>query len=381
MTKSLLNKQSITFLFVLGLLVLVSVSILTYMNTRDQTDDHEFISQTFQRTALMDNLYSVLNDAETSRRGYFLSPEREYLENIQLNKITSDSLLKQLRKNSLDNSVQLANADALIPLVNQRFALFNEGIELQDKKGTSIKLHQNIFDKGKILNIDIRNLLNKMKRAEYQSLEKDKDNIETSYQFAFITFIAGIGASCLIFLIVFISLSKRAKYTFALENQEISREELEQIIKERTAEISQINQKLYKKVDELEKMDADLKKSEELYRKLFEQAHDAIVIFSPEDEKVIDVNRRACDLYGFKREEFLSISLSSISKNSVQGKENINLTLEKGYYHNFQSVQYKKDMTEMLMEINASVFMYRGKKVILSINRDITDRILKVPHS
>ena len=166
-----------------------------------------------------------------------------------------------------------------------------------------------------------------------------------------------------------------------MENQEISREELEQIIKERTAEISQINQKLYKKVDELEKMDADLKKSEELYRKLFEQAHDAIVIFSPEDEKVIDVNRRACDLYGFKREEFLSISLSSISKNSVQGKENINLTLEKGYYHNFQSVQYKKDMTEMLMEINASVFMYRGKKVILSINRDITDRILKVPHS
>ena len=58
---------------------------------------------------------------------------------------------------------------------------------------------------------------------------------------------------------------------------------------------------------------------------------------------------------------------------------NIKLTLEKGYYHNFQSVQYKKDMSEMLMEINASVFMYNGKKVILSINRDITDRIFKIP--
>ena len=32
----------------------------------------------------------------------------------------------------------------------------------------------------------------------------------------------------------------------------------------------------------------------------------------------------------------------------------------------------------MLMEINASVFMFKGKPVILSINRDITDRILKV---
>jgi hypothetical protein len=71
--------------------------------------------------------------------------------------------------------------------------------------------------------------------------------------------------------------------------------------------------------------------------------------------------------------------LRSIAKNIKQGEENIRNTLEKGYYHNFQSVQYKKDMTEMLVEINASVFTYNGKKVILSINRDITDRILKVP--
>ncbi|HRE10731.1 MAG TPA: PAS domain-containing protein, partial [Ignavibacteria bacterium] len=89
--------------------------------------------------------------------------------------------------------------------------------------------------------------------------------------------------------------------------------------------------------------------------------------------------RRACDLYGFKREEFIGLSLKTLSKNVKQSLENLNLTLEKGYYHNFQSVHYKKEMTEMLMEINASVFIYNNKKVILSINRDITDRILKVP--
>ncbi len=379
MTKSILNKQSITFLFVLSILVLVSVSILTYMNTKDQTTDHDFIAQTFQRNALIDNVLSMLNDAETSRRGYFLTNDKDFIVNIDANKLTSDSLLIQLRKNSLDNSSQLANAEALIPLVKERFSLFYEGIELQERKGTNIKLHKNIFDKGKIVNIDIRNLANKMKREELKHLEWNKENSASSYTFTYYTFLAGIGASALLFFIVFITLNKRASNSFALENQEISREELEQIVKERTVEISQINQKLYKKVDELQIMDADLKKSEELYRKLFEQAHDAIVIFDPENEKVIDVNRRACDLYGFKREEFLGISLASISKNTNQGRDNIKLTLEKGYYHNFQSVQYKKDMTEMLMEINASVFMYNGKKVILSINRDITDRILKIP--
>ncbi len=380
MTKSLLNKQSITFLFVLGILVLVSVAILTYMNTKDQISDHDYIAQAFQKTSLMDNIITQLNDAETSRRGYYITNDKQFTDDIATNKIISDSLLKQLRLNSLDNANQLSNAEGLIPLVKERFSLFADGIDIQEKKGTNTKLHKNIFDKGKILNIDIRNLINKMKKEELKNLEKKKDISESSYKFTYFTFLSGIFASVLIFLIVFISLNKRARNSFALENHEISREELEQIVKERTAEISQINQKLYKKVDELQKMDADLKKSEELYRKLFEQAHDAIVIFAPEDEKVIDVNRRACDLYGFKRDEFLGLSLATISKNSIQSHVNIKLTLEKGYYHNFQSVQYKKDMSEMLMEINASVFIYNGKKVILSINRDITDRILRIPH-
>ncbi len=379
MSKSILNKQSLIFLFILGIAVLASVSLLTYMNLNDQNNDHDFIQQTFQRAALMDNVYAIVNESETSRRGYFLTGDKQYVADINNNRVIADSLVKQLRSNSLDNASQLANAEALKPMISERFELFNDGIEVQDSKGTNMKFHRNIFDKGKILNIDIKNLLNKMKKEEFRSLEKKKELTESSTQFTFYTFIAGILASILIFIVAFVSLIKKASHTFALENQEISREELEQIVKERTAEISQINQKLYSKIGELEKMEGSLKSAAEQYRKLFEQAHDAIVIFSPEDHKVIEVNRRACDLYGFTREEFIGLSLKNIWKNVPQDEENLKHTVEKGYYHNFQSVHSRKDMNEMLMEINASVFNYRGKKVILSINRDITDRILKVP--
>jgi len=48
------------------------------------------------------------------------------------------------------------------------------------------------------------------------------------------------------------------------------------------------------------------------YRRIFESAHDAIIVFRPEDEQVLNVNRRACEVYGFTREEFLRISLASI---------------------------------------------------------------------
>src|SRR5690349_7339778 len=173
-------------------------------------------------------------------------------------------------------------------------------------------------------------------------------------------------------------LYKKASKVFELESQENTREELESIVRERTAEISQINRKLYGKVDELQKMDKALKQSEQYYRDLFEQAHDAIIIFSPEGETVLDLNDRACELYGFTREEFIGLSLKTISKNVPQGEKHIDNTLKKGYYHNFQSVHYRKNYTEMLMEINASVIDYKGTPAILSINRDITDRILKV---
>lgn len=379
MSKSILNKQAITFIFVIGIIVLISVSLLNFLNLNDQVSDHDFISLTYQRTDLMDNIYSLVNESETARRSYFLSEDKIYIDDINNNKIIIDSLYKQLRTNSLDNPNQLANAEALKPLLNEKFALFKDGIEIQDTKGTNQKFHKNNFDKGKIVSFDIRSLLNRMEKEELRNLEKNKDKAEGSMQFTYYTFLAGVGVSILLFIVVFVSLLKKASQTFALENQEISREELEQIVRERTAEISQINQKLYSKVNELEKLEVNLKISVDIYRRLFEQAHDAIIIFSPENESVIDVNRRACDLYGFTKEEFIGLHLKSISKNPKQEEENLKHTLEKGYYHNFQSVQYKKDMTEMLMEINASVFDYNGRKVILSINRDITDRILKVP--
>lgn len=378
MSKSAINKESLTFIFILGILVLISSSVITYMKSRDQTDDNDFIIQSFTRSALIDNIYMAISEAESSRKGYFITNEKQSLEPFYSSTVSVDSLFKKLRTLSFDNPIQLAKTDTLKTLTAERFLMLREGINIQDSRGTNPNIHKNIFDRGKIIQSNIRNLTARMKLEEQKILAQNKLLAEQSYTFTFITLLGGIIISSAIFIAVFIILRKKASMTFDMENQEITREELEQIVKERTAEISQINQKLYKKVDQLEKTEVALKRSEQYYRMLFEQAHDAIIIFLPEDETVLDVNRRACDLYGLKRDEFIGLSLKSISKNIPQGKENIKSTLQKGYYHNFQSVHYKKDSTEMLIEINASVISFNGKPAILSINRDITDRILKV---
>ena len=116
------------------------------------------------------------------------------------------------------------------------------------------------------------------------------------------------------------------------------------------------------------------RRSEQYYRGLFESAHDAIILFDPDDELVLDVNRRACEIYGLDRDEFVGMSLKDLSDNVERGEEHIASTPEKGFFHHFETEQYRRDGSKMFLEINSSVVEHHGRPVILSINRDITVR-------
>ncbi len=117
-----------------------------------------------------------------------------------------------------------------------------------------------------------------------------------------------------------------------------------------------------------------LRQSEQEYRGLFENAHDAILIFTPEDEIILEVNPQACRLYGFSREEFIGMSLKDLSRDPARGRKAIRKTLLEKKFHNFHTTQFTKDGRELHLEVNASVVNYRGRTAILSINRDITER-------
>ncbi|MEA2602167.1 MAG: two-component system, sensor histidine kinase [Acidobacteriota bacterium] len=118
----------------------------------------------------------------------------------------------------------------------------------------------------------------------------------------------------------------------------------------------------------------ELRKASLDYRRIFENAHDPILIFRPEDERVLNVNRRACEIYGFSREEFLGMSLIDVSENVERGRDQVAQTMENGVFYNFDSVQIRKDGSRMFLEINASSIEYEGQPAILSINRDVTER-------
>lgn len=117
-----------------------------------------------------------------------------------------------------------------------------------------------------------------------------------------------------------------------------------------------------------------LRKSARDYRTLFESASDAILIFDPDGETILEANQRACETYGFAREKLLGMSLKTLRKEAGKGDEPAREVLEKGAVRNLETTHYRSNGTEIEMLVSASVIEYRGQTAILSINRDITRR-------
>lgn len=116
------------------------------------------------------------------------------------------------------------------------------------------------------------------------------------------------------------------------------------------------------------------RRAQQDYRQLFERAFDAIVVFEPDTERVLDVNARACELYGRARDEFLGMSLQSITQDVARGRVVLDRIQREGTLHNYETVQHHKSGAQLLIESNASIVEYQGRPAVLSINRDVTER-------
>jgi diguanylate cyclase (GGDEF)-like protein/PAS domain S-box-containing protein len=116
-----------------------------------------------------------------------------------------------------------------------------------------------------------------------------------------------------------------------------------------------------------------LRTSELQYRQLFETANDAILIFEPETEMILEANRKACEMYGVPRDELIGTSLKSFAREVARGEDLVRQLLRDGSYTNFETVHFRRDGQLLDLLVSASVVTYGGRPAILSIHRDVTE--------
>ena len=118
-----------------------------------------------------------------------------------------------------------------------------------------------------------------------------------------------------------------------------------------------------------------LRKSEETYRTLFEQARDGIEIVD-EEGRYVDCNQKACEMAGFTREEMVGKPVADFldPKDRDSFSQRIDQILQADGLEIYESVNIRKDGVPVDFEISAGVIRLNGRKHALFFLRDITER-------
>ena len=132
-------------------------------------------------------------------------------------------------------------------------------------------------------------------------------------------------------------------------------------------------------VSERKKREEELQRERKRFRKIFNNANDAIYLHKLTEEgmpgEFIEVNDVACEMLGYSREELLKMSPQDIdsSKEADELPEVMEELLEEGDAR-FEMHHQAKDGTEIPVEIYSHLFELEGEERVLSVARDITER-------
>jgi PAS domain S-box-containing protein len=145
------------------------------------------------------------------------------------------------------------------------------------------------------------------------------------------------------------------------------------IYRVRTTAIRKKNIQLLKLYKENISYQKQIIESEKDYKGLFENAHNPIIIIDPETLLIVDVNYSAELLYGYKRDELLKLSLKVLSVEVEDTIHLIQTVIKDQDVKSYITAHRKKDGSEIILNVNASVANYKGKIAIVSLHRDITE--------
>jgi PAS domain S-box-containing protein len=150
-------------------------------------------------------------------------------------------------------------------------------------------------------------------------------------------------------------------------------QDLERRVRERTAQLGAANTQLEAEVVERRRIEAALRASESQLRLLIEQANDAIFLENEEDE-ILDVNSRACEMLGYSREELLSMKVPDLMPPEIRGVPGQVVRAELASNRIFETVDLRKDGTRVPLEISTRRIVGVPGDLVLVIARDITGR-------
>ena len=132
-------------------------------------------------------------------------------------------------------------------------------------------------------------------------------------------------------------------------------------------------------ITEWKRIEDELIESEEKFREVFNKANDAMFLHKIDGKNpgnFLEVNDRACQSLGYTREELMNMGPQDVDNHENIGKIPLNMQdLYKEKKKTFNTLHVTKEGKNIPVEINAHLFIMKGEEYVLSISRDISERI------
>lgn len=171
------------------------------------------------------------------------------------------------------------------------------------------------------------------------------------------------------------ALRERKKVEFALQQYQ---EHLEELVKERTRELSKLNQQFLEEIIERQQIESALRENESQFRTIFEQA--AVGIANTElNGKFVQVNQKFCEILGYNQAELLALTFTDITHpldinlgieyvRQILADEIKTFSLEKRYIRKNGSVMWGNLTLSLVRDTMGN------PKYMMAVVQDISDR-------
>ncbi len=254
MSPAKIQRINITYIaFLASAIIMVVLTFLSFQLFNKQKNATDLVTHTFLVKLKIEEVVTLLKDAETGQRGFLLTKDNAFLEPFDNSKQNIATSIADLQKLVTDNSQQADNVKHLETLVLDRFQYLETGLRLL-KNNTPDSLVP-VMKKGRVLMDSIKDISITTEQTEDRLLsERYKNKLQADKWTAIYILVF----SMISFTVLLFSFFRLRNENVRRTRAEISSEMLEKKINERTKEIADINQQLTDQNDLLEKRNEEL---------------------------------------------------------------------------------------------------------------------------
>jgi PAS domain S-box-containing protein len=141
---------------------------------------------------------------------------------------------------------------------------------------------------------------------------------------------------------------------------------------------ARLYQKAQEEIAERKQAETALRASEQRALAIFDSVNDAIIVHEVDTGKILDVNRTACEMYGYTHEEILQLDILDLSlTDPARSFDDVQMRYDRAYEGRRQIFEWKaKDKRGRIfwVEVNAKLTVIGGSQRVLVVVRNIEER-------